>query len=209
MNLDVSRAFDGWFLQPGAYVLVDGQYGRSGKGLVAGALAECFWELIDIAISNNGPNSGHTSYLHGKKIVLKQLPTFSVVARHVSKLQDEMHTFLSAGAVIDPFILRKEVKEHSINKISVHPHAAVISIQDKEKDRATVSGIASTGQGVGPATERKISRLDPKAVWGGGIGTPGVNAHLFNHMTVCFMEIPQGFSLGINSGFYPHVTSRE
>ncbi len=40
-NLTLRKALNltGWFNTPGAYVLVDGQYGSTGKGLVAAAFA--------------------------------------------------------------------------------------------------------------------------------------------------------------------------
>src|SRR5690554_3156172 len=74
----------GWFSVPGAYVSVDGQFGSTGKGVINGLLAELFPTRVDVVVSNAGPNSGHTAYLEGEKIVLKQLPTFGVVARRVA-----------------------------------------------------------------------------------------------------------------------------
>lgn len=206
MNYDVKVAFRDWFKKPGAYALVDGQYGSTGKGLIAGAIAECFWEKVDYAVTNNGPNAGHTTYVGDKKIVLKQLPTFSVVAREISEYDDKITTYLSAGAIINQDILNNEIIYHSIERIQIHPVAAIIDGASIREDVSTERRIASTGQGVGPALERKIRRVS-SAVWA---GAPLQNIWRLDYTNkVCFVEIPQGFSLGINSGFYPHVTSRE
>jgi adenylosuccinate synthase len=69
-----------------------------------------------------------------------------------------------------------------------------------------VRNIAGTGQGVGPALEHKLWRT-PRAIYSNA-PVRVIPPYVYNNK-VCFLEIPQGFSLGINSGFYPHVTSRE
>lgn len=216
MNNHIFQALSDWFNVPGAYVLIDGQFGSTGKGLVAAALAECFWRKVDVAVSNAGPNSGHTSYVGDEKIVLKQLPTFSVVAQKVQHVgTSPVLTYLDAGAVIDPEVLFREMKQHKITPL-IHPAAAIIDSMTKSIDQENVRAIASTGQGVGPALERKLRRVD-YAVVGGPMYYPmfdeqfngnGIRA-LDLTDRVCFLEVPQGFSLGINSGFYPHVTTRE
>lgn len=203
MNLEIRHALDRWFEEPGAYVLVDGQYGSTGKGLIAGALAECFWQRVDFVVSNAGPNSGHTSYYKNARIVLKQLPTFSVVARYSSLMQDRIVTMLSAGAVINRTVLRRELLAHNILRLDVHPAAAIIEEESVDLDQINVYNIASTGQGVGPALERKLRRV-PEAIY--AIQQPMEH---YTRRGIYFLEIPQGHSLGINSGFYPHVTARE
>lgn len=198
--LDILTA-TGWFDYPGAYVLIDGQYGSTGKGLVAGLLAECFGNQVNYVITNAGPNSGHTSYYNGEKIVLKQLPTYSVICKKVTGNYPE--TYLSAGAVINYDILGAEEREHGVRAV-ISPNAAFVNLYDVLNDAENVREIASTGQGVGPALIRKLKRV-PNGIFGAGAKL-GLE-HL--RTMVVFMEIPQGFSLGINSGFYPHVTSRE
>ena len=193
-----------WFQEHGAYVLVDGQFGSTGKGVIAGALAECFHDHCDIVVSNAGPNSGHTSYFGGEKIVLKQLPTFAVIA---GLMGTSIDVFLNAGAVIDKHVLHREEGKHGITAI-VHPHAAVIDDAMKRNDVSNVVGIASTGQGVGPALERKLRRV-PDAVVGPGDGRyVGSFVGLLKYQRA-FFEVSQGYSLGINAGFYPNTTTRE
>jgi adenylosuccinate synthase len=208
-----------FFDKTGVYVLVDGQFGSTGKGTFASFLAHQASDVSHLswfngAISSSGPNSGHTSYFGHAKIVLKQLPTFAV---HAHLLGYTIPVYLSAGAIIDPDVLRKEAIEYPAIPIFVHPNAAVVSYADKEGEKAgPIRDIASTQSGTGMALARKIMR-HPDSVFKNhslvGLGMP-TNVAVLNHRIkpedgAYFMEVAQGFSLGINSEFYPHVTSRE
>lgn len=219
MNQELKDKLQLWFGgRPGAWVLSDGQFGSTGKGVIAGALAECFADKIDIVMSNAGPNSGHTSFYGDEKIILKQLPSFAVVA---GKLFDPNgvgfapRIHLTGGAVIDPVLLRKEMLEHGWDSVTVHPNAAVIDPLTKQADQSTVQKIASTGQGVGPAMMQKMMRdPDVRSVmkqydWSDEDWI--IERPLIRDVqeAAIFFEVSQGYSLGINSGFWPHVTSRE
>jgi len=199
------------FSELGVHCLVDGQFGSTGKGALAAWLAEQASTLeFRGAIYSGGPNSGHTFYHDGEKHVLKQLPSFAVKTHLMG---GECAAYLSAGAVIDLDILTDEATRYPDVKIYVHPNAAIVN----EIARSIEAGsgapkIASTMSGTGGALMRKIAR-HPDAIWGERtIGIPNVttmhhNIKPFEHRY--FMEVAQGFSLGINSEFYPNVTSRE
>lgn len=227
-NNAVADALSHWFTHTGAYVLTDGQFGSTGKGVIAAAMAECFADQVDLVVSNAGPNSGHTFYANGERVVLKQLPSFAVAASkipHYRVMNDfpgkgvdgsiAPPIYLSAGAVIDPEILVRECEEHKY-QVSVHPNAAIIYAEDKHHDLQNVQSMASTGQGVGPAIINKLRRVE-----GGTVDTSEWRLrapssvvierpdHDFFADKMMFFEVSQGFSLGINSGFYPHVTTRE
>lgn len=200
----------GWFQTPGAYVLVDGQYGSTGKGVIAAHLAHIFADQCDLVANNAGPNSGHTFYHKptSAPTVLKQLPTFAVAA---AKDGIAIPVYLTAGAIVDPVILEREIYQNEIipSMVRVHPHAALIYNHLKEQDKLNVTRVASTGQGVGPAMVAKLGR-DPMAVYGGdsvGLFTRAQATYFQGKRT--FFEVSQGFSLGINSGFYPTCTTRE
>lgn len=212
-NETVGRALDdrGWFQRAGAYVVVDGQYGSTGKGVISALLGEHFGRHVRVVLSNAGPNSGHTSYHGDRKIVLKQLPTFSVFS-YLSG--GTTRTCLTAGAIIEPSILSQEIASVPDIQVHVHPNAAVIWPEDKARDAVNVQSMASTGSGVGPAMIRKLERT-PEGVfsyrryeniklW----SQPERDLRIIRNDSF-FMEVSQGYSLGINSGFYPHVTSRE
>jgi adenylosuccinate synthase len=213
MNQDIRSAMEiaGWFKSTGVYALFDGQYGSTGKGLLASVIAATIGDSIDIVTTNAGPNSGHTFFHEGEKHVLKQLPCASV---KMSMLGLPHTCYLNNGAIINPAVLNGERDKYessyvfSGSSILIGPHAAVVSEKHLGDDGTNKAAhIASTGTGVGPALMDKIARL-PEAVWdsfieGGSRLTPAV----FGHKRT-FMEVAQGWSLGINSGMYPHVTSR-
>lgn len=215
-NSQVKRLLDqtGWMANKGAWVLVDGQFGSTGKGLMAGALAEMYGERIDFVTSNAGPNSGHTSYYRDEKIVLQQLPTFSVVGNKARTFKGITH--LNAGAVIDPARLEQEMDEHDMPPFSVfvHPNAAIVTDSVRAKDMALRERIGSTGKGTGAAIARKVMRY-PDAVAGAHedlFEAPLVagSNHLWDYDDRIFVEVSQGFSLGVNDArFYPYTTSRE
>lgn len=203
------------FASTGAHVLVDGQFGSTGKGLFASYLARKAAEhdaRFDAVISNAGPNSGHTFYHEGEKHVLKQLPTFAVKTMLMGRKPPPI--ILSAGAVIDPIILRKEALKYPDLDIYVSPQAAVIDDEAKRAEATgSIAAVAGTQSGTGYAIARKIMR-DPKGVFGGRVFDMPRNVRILigptfvENMRV-FVEVSQGFSLGIHSDFYPKVTSRE
>ena len=210
----------GWFNDFGVYTMFDGQYGSTGKGLLASWIAEHFGNRIDVVTTSAGPNSGHTSFLPtGERIIRKQLPTASVVMDFMGL----PHVcFLNAGAVIDMEILRDEVQQfinhqkgEKTTKFTIHSNAALIHDGDFHRNQ----DIASTGRGVGPALIRKLER-DPKdkSIFGKLFFSREERAvfHEYDCLPAdllrakrVFMEIAQGWSLGLNQMFYPYVTARE
>ena len=203
------------FDRTGIHCLVDGQFGSTGKGALGAWLAEQAWGLKDFnfagVITNAGPNSGHTCYFEDKKIVLKQLPTFAV---YLMERGLGLPVHLSAGAIIDPAILAAEAEEYYPLPIFVHPNAAVVSDSDKENEQSgSIAAVAGTRSGTGAALARKIQR-DPSAIAKNALPPMPQNVMIENRRLnaekyAYFMEMSQGFSLGINSHFYPKVTSRE
>lgn len=203
------------FKPTGVHCVVDGQFGSTGKGALSAWLSEqAFRErkfYFAGSIYSGGPNSGHTCYFEEKKIVLKQLPTFSVYMSHYNLV---LPVYLSAGAVIDRDILKKEAEEYSDIPIFVHPNAAIVTDEDrKAEETGSIAEVAGTRSGTGEALVRKIRR-EPRAIARNSLGNIATNVVLLNHRIKAgerayFMEVSQGFSLGINSQFYPKVTSRE
>lgn len=194
----------------GAWVLVDGQYGSTGKGLIAGALAEAFAGEFAEATCNAGPNSGHTSYYRGEQIVLKQLPTFGVVGR---KAGASIGISMNAGAIVAPETLFHEIENYAqFRAVLIHPNAAMVTDSAIQMEKELIGLIGSTGKGTGGALARKILR-DPDGVIGAYRGEMPTFMVLDGmdydpERERVFVEVSQGFSLGINRGFYPHSTSR-
>lgn len=188
-------------------ILIDGQFGSTGKGLVASYIG--WYNHVDIAITNASMNAGHTFYVNDVKYVTKHLPITGILNKRST-------IYLCAGAIINPEYLMQELKTFDIdpNRVCIHPRAAIIEEQDREHEtKGSVKKIASTQSGVGSALIRKIDRKAKLAK-----DNPLIN-HMVNEIDLAFyldqgvivgMEVPQGFSLSINSGYsYPHCTSRE
>jgi adenylosuccinate synthase len=131
-------------------------------------------------------------------------------------VQSDSRIYLNSGSVIYPPLLLKEIEEHGVkDRILIHPNAVVVTDEDIARETWTSSqnaAIASTQKGVGQAISHKILRVAKTAK-----DTPEIarmcgdfdfNTALANGASV-LIEIPQGYSLGINAGFYPYCTSRQ
>lgn len=188
-------------------ILIDGQFGSTGKGLVASYIG--WYNHVDIAITNASMNAGHTFYVNDTKYVTKHLPITGI-------LNDKSTIYLCPGAIINPEFLIKELNDFDINpdRVFIHPRCAVIKDIDIDyESEGSVKKIASTRSGVGSALIRKIDRSSKLAM-----GHPLLQnmikdidlAYYLDQGVIAGMEVPQGFSLSINSGYsYPHCTSRE
>lgn len=202
-------------VKPGkASFIIDGQYGSTGKGLIASWVA--IQNKIDIAVTNAAPNAGHTSIVDDKKLVCFHLPTSGVYQR-------DTRIFIDAGAAIDVDLFLKEIEDAKAacphfdpGKVMIHPRAAIVDPEDGVNEKNadhSVAQIAGTKKGVGSAFMRKLAR---KATLAGDdprlkpyIYKLDLNRELAQGAAV-LVEVPQGFGLGINSGFaYPHCTSRD
>ncbi|MEA1938221.1 MAG: adenylosuccinate synthetase [Pseudomonadota bacterium] len=193
-----------------ASVIFGGQFGSEGKGLAAAWMAER--SPADIFVTNASANAGHTTvFADGSKKVAFHLPSGALV------VPDSL-IVLDAGAVIDPAGFMEEIDRLDIDpkRILIHPRAAIITAADRRREenaRSPTTHIASTRKGVGAALTRKIARSSRLAgetrILKPFIGRVDLNAMLSQGRSVQ-IELPQGFSLGINSGLaYPECTSRE
>lgn len=191
-----------------AAIIIDGQYGSSGKGLLAGYVG--WQEKIDIVTTNFAPNSGHTCILPHDKIVVHQLPMAGVINK-------ETGIYLNAGSIINPLRLFEEMKKYAVERerVTVHPRAAVITAADivhEESITSRMRSIGSTRQGVGSALACKILR---QAALAGDVFPSSMCKVLdLNEMmdggARILVEVPQGIDLGINTGLsYPYCTSRD
>lgn len=204
------------FFKPGkASVIFGGQFGSEGKGLLAGWLAEHYTGKLDVATTNASANAGHWMKYKGGKddFVCFHLPTVGVIHK-------EAVVYLNGGSIIDPELLEKEIRtiDPTIRqRLFIHPKAAVITQADKDAEGANDSSttkIASTRKGVGYALARKVRREGNTADRSEAIKAMGIKVGIVDLPAMCMrggtvsVEVPQGFSLGINSQFHPHCTSR-
>ena len=196
-----------------AYIIMDGQWGSSGKGLIAGKLA--LDRKPDGVACNFGPNAGHTFISEEiGPIMTQQLP--SGIVHTGAKI------FIGPGAVINPEILLAEIDKFAdynvAERLYIHPRAAVVTQADISLESGIMGVIGSTKKGVGAALMRKVSRVDS------GLPTVARDVHSLKdyvvdevlYDTLLFgcevvqVESAQGFELSLNHGTdYPHCTSRD
>lgn len=197
------------FIVPGKMNMIyDGQYGSTGKGLIAARIATD--NHIDVTCTRLSPNAGHTFYIGDKKCVTKMLPVSGIINPNTS-------IFIGFGSVIDVDCLFREIKQFNIDpmRIVIHPRAAVVTDADKRKEQEQdgVVTISSTQSGSGAARASKIMRNNPLA-----FRTPSLEQfigdaplkHMLDHGASVFVETSQGYDLSLNVGFsYPYCTSTD
>lgn len=199
-------------------MIVDLQFGSTGKGLIAGYLAA--ERGYDTVVTCNMPNAGHT-YIDtlGQKMVHKVLPN-GIVSPELRAVM------IGPGAVFDPKRLKMEIsiaKEFGYLQgaiIMIHPNATILHEKHAAAERATMSGISSTMQGSMAAMVDKMSRNTTKTLspLAQDSDDPTVVEYVctqaewidaLQEAEAILAEGSQGYSLGINTEFYPFTTSRD
>lgn len=195
------------FVLPGKVsMLVDGMFGSTGKGLVAGYISQN--NHIDIACASLSPNAGHTCYLGGEKYLVKQLPIAGVLSRRNT-------IYITADSVVDPNVLFREMERYSVdpNRLVIHPRAAVVSEDLRASEHDAVKRVASTLSGTGAARAAKIMRRDVLAMHHPDLKgyCKELDLHSLLESEMCvFVETGQGLDLGLNYGYsFPYCTSRD
>jgi len=191
-------------------VIIDGQFGSTGKGLFGAYLSVN--NHADIFVSNLSPNAGHTYALYdGTKVVTKQLPVGAVINKRST-------IYLTAGSIIDIDKLLEEIEKFEIDytRLFIHPNATIIKEKDKllEEDfNSSIFCIASTKTGTGSALSRKILREAIIARDVPELKDYVKELDLMNLMDMgctVLMETSQGLDLSLNHGVsYPYCTSRD
>ena len=194
-------------------IIVDLQFGSTGKGAIAGYLA--MTNPYDTVIGANRPNAGHTFIdKNDNKMVHKVLPN-GVVGDSVKTC------LIGAGSVFSAAQLIKEMntlQEYGYRDFNVYIHEQAVVVTDKHREgEKEYSRIGSTQQGAATAVIAKMER-DPE-------NDPTAKYFNFNHNRIIVVsqstymafvseaklilaEGAQGYSLGIDAGFYPYCTSR-
>lgn len=189
-------------------VIVGGQYGSEGKGQIAAFLAGEY----DLLVRVGGPNAGHRVFEIPEPYTHHQLPSGTRKAESAKLL-------VGPGAVLKIDKLLKEIGDCQVDfrRLRIDRGAMVISEEDVKNEDALVSGIGSTGQGVGVATARRIVERSPKTKLAKDI--PELKPYMCNALDVLnetfalngrvCLEGTQGTGLSLYHGKYPYVTSRD
>lgn len=202
-------------------LILDLQFGSTGKGLLAGFLAET--KAYDTIITAWAPNAGHT-YIDrdGTKWVNIATPN-GLVSPDIERV------LLGPGSIIDPVLLESEWRRYldfanasgfaHTARLVIHPFAAVVTQEHRDLEAGPMAKIGSTKKGVGEAAIQRIRR-DPDNLNTAGVALEGTwlaqfvvtrdqyDVELYKAREV-LIEGAQGASLSMYHGFYPYTTSRD
>lgn len=139
-------------------VLIGAQWGDEGKGKVVDFFAE---KANVIVRFQGGNNAGHTLVIKDKKVILHLIPS--------GILRENRICLIGNGVVVDPDVFFQELKQLNENnmipestKLFISANAHVIMPYHKFIDTAREAKadikIGTTGRGIGPAYEDKVSR---------------------------------------------------
>jgi adenylosuccinate synthase len=107
----------------------------------------------EILVRVGGPNAGHKVFVTPDPYTHHQLPSGTLRS-------PDSRLIISPGCVLNAGNLLKEVAECRVgaDRLSIDPQAMVITDEDIKRESRLVKGIGSTGQGVGFATSRRITK---------------------------------------------------
>jgi adenylosuccinate synthase len=192
-------------------VVIGGQWGSEGKGKACALLARKF--NVDMAISNNMSNAGHSFYFGADKYVGFHLP--SAIANPDTEL------VIGPGAGITMSVFNREMADLAImlpeTRLKIHPNAMIIEPKHSEAELLGTKYIASTMKGCGAALGEKVARdpelklaKDIKELWPYLTDTDKVIRDALDKGKMVMAEVAQGFDLSLNRGLeYPFTTSRD
>ena len=188
-----------------ADIVIGIQHGDEAKGKVTHYLCRQKHYTHTLRF-NGGCNAGHTIYHQGQKFVTHHIPAGVFYG---------IKSIIGPGCVINPaqfFKEIKELKEGGIdveNKIFIAKNAHVITNSHLEEERSETK-IGTTKRGNGPAYRDKYARVGVQAE-----AIPSLKPYLIDlyeefhgDKTVKVLcEGAQGYSLDVDWGDYPYVTS--
>ena len=140
-------------------VVVGSQWGDEGKGKIVDLLTE----HADLVVRyQGGPNAGHTIVVEGEKFIQHLIPSGILYA--------DKTCLIGNGVVVDPRVLMQEIRELRDKGVAVDEKNLRISfrahmimpyhnILDMAREKAKGNAkIGTTGRGIGPCYEDKITR---------------------------------------------------
>ncbi|PID44445.1 MAG: adenylosuccinate synthase [Proteobacteria bacterium] len=139
-------------------VVLGTQWGDEGKGKIVDLLTEQVGAVVRF---QGGHNAGHTLVIDGEKTVLHLIPS--------GILRENVQCLIGNGVVLAPDALMKEVRQLEEKGVPVRQRLKISPAcplilpvhvaldQAREKARGN-EAIGTTGRGIGPAYEDKVSR---------------------------------------------------
>lgn len=197
-------------------VVLDAQWGSSGKGKLCAFLADMYGATQ--ASSSNMPNAGHTvQFEGGGRYIFKCLP--SALALNAERGRS-ITGWISPGS---SFFVERFIQElvESESSVRVHARAQIMQNKHREAEATATRHVASTMQGCGAALCEKIMRGPQVKLAGSQLFDTADAAILepdtFRYLThdalrrgaMWLHEVSQGYALSIDHGtHYPYCTSR-
>jgi len=137
--------------------IIGAQWGDEGKGKITDLLAE----KCDLVVRyQGGHNAGHTIWVNGQKTVLHVIPS--------GVLHPHCISVIGHGVVLEPenFLMElariKNVTKVGPDNLKISSCATVITsfhkLLDAARESHALEKIGTTGKGIGPAYEDKVSR---------------------------------------------------
>ena len=139
-------------------VVIGTQWGDEGKGKIVDLLTDRAQAVVRF---QGGHNAGHTLVIEGKKTILHLIPS--------GVLRDGVRCLIGNGVVLSPAALLEELEMleqggvSAIGRLGISESCPLILPyhialdQDREQARGK-NAIGTTGRGIGPAYEDKVSR---------------------------------------------------
>lgn len=146
-------------------VVIGTQWGDEGKGKLVDLLAE---GAQAVARFQGGNNAGHTLVVDGDKFIFHLIPS--------GVLHEDKTCYIGNGVVVDPEVLLSEMERLEARGVKVGPqklriseraqvimpyHQALDMAREKAKGK---EAIGTTGRGIGPCYEDKVSRVGVRMI---------------------------------------------
>ncbi|MEA2089280.1 MAG: adenylosuccinate synthetase [Thermoproteota archaeon] len=192
----------------GCTVVCGGFWGDEGKGKIISYLA--LKDKLDVCVRTGSVNAAHTVFKNGKEFRLHMVPGGFVY--------DKCRLLIGSGANILVNLFLEEIEKTGVKgRISVDRKCSIIEEKHSIKDKtaAHLKGVVkTTGWGVGPAIEERVSRTAKLAR-----DVPELKPYLtdvaeevnkaVDAQEKVVLEGTQGFMLSLFYGTYPYVTGRD
>ncbi len=146
-------------------VVIGAQWGDEGKGKIVDLLTE---QAEVIVRFQGGNNAGHTLVVGEQKVILHLIPS--------GILHQDKTCLIGNGVVLDPEVFCTEIDKLKDLNIPVGPDRLKVSFKTqlimpfhkvldgaRESFKADTDRIGTTGRGIGPCYEDKISRIGVRA----------------------------------------------
>ncbi|KZX75578.1 adenylosuccinate synthase [Oleiphilus sp. HI0009] len=139
-------------------VILGTQWGDEGKGKIVDLLTD---QVTAVARFQGGHNAGHTLVIDGQKTVLHLIPS--------GILRDGVTCLIGNGVVLAPDALLKEMRGLEENGVPVRERLKLslacplilpyhVALDQAREIAKGANKIGTTGRGIGPAYEDKVSR---------------------------------------------------